>query len=439
MECPFCHAPVTEDVEFCPQCGKALKTEYAKEKALFQEETPKKKIPTEPILWCAVAVLLLVIALLCVFVFGRPTPSDPDASLTGGKNYTVSHEAFTDEIASKEVVFSSKGDDQNAIDNKTLAMYYWDTIYAFYENYAYYLQYIGFDPATLETTPCAIAQEQTWQEYFLSEAMNRYRSQNAVYRTAMKEGYTLPEDAQKTYDSNVADMNANENLPDLLLQTYGAGVTREDYLAYWTVQYYYSVYMSEKMQEIQYTDDDLSDFYDAHAEEYASIRIPKVSKPVMHVRHILITPAEPKAEADWAVAKNTAQQVYDTYLSGEQTETAFASLAKLHSEDGNAADGGLYENVYPGQMVEEFEAWCFDESRKAGDTDIVETEFGYHIMYYVGQGDYIYWQEMVKMDYLSEETNNWVAEIRSDYTLTYDLESIALTLPGQILAPQVAE
>ena len=38
-------------------------------------------------------------------------------------------------------------------------------------------------------------------------------------------------------------------------------------------------------------------------------------------------------------------------------------------------------------MVEAFENWVYDEDRKAGDVDIVETEYGQHIMYFVGDGD----------------------------------------------------
>ena len=44
-----------------------------------------------------------------------------------------------------------------------------------------------------------------------------------------------------------------------------------------------------------------------------------------------------------------------------------------------------------GQMVEEFDAFCFDENRKSGDTAIVYGESGsyagYHVMYFVGEGD----------------------------------------------------
>ena len=50
---------------------------------------------------------------------------------------------------------------------------------------------------------------------------------------------------------------------------------------------------------------------------------------------------------------------------------------------GSASTGGLYADVAPGDMVDEFNDWCFDASRKPGDTGIVQTEFGFHVMYFV--------------------------------------------------------
>ena len=99
------------------------------------------------------------------------------------------------------------------------------------------------------------------------------------------------------------------------------------------------------------------------------------------VRHILV-----EDEA-------TANDILAQYNAGAQTEDAFAALAQEYSTD-NADEGGLYTGVYRGQMVAPFEDWCFDASRKAGDTGIVETDYGYHVMYYVGSSDYAYWQEL---------------------------------------------
>ena len=85
-----------------------------------------------------------------------------------------------------------------------------------------------------------------------------------------------------------------------------------------------------------------------------------------------------------ANAYQTAQNILQQYLDGEHTEEAFAALATQFSEDpGSVENGGLYEQVPVGQMVEPFESWCLAEGRKPGDVGIVETEYGYHVMYFV--------------------------------------------------------
>ena len=52
----------------------------------------------------------------------------------------------------------------------------------------------------------------------------------------------------------------------------------------------------------------------------------------------------------------------------------------------NTADSGVfYDNVLKGEMVAEFEEWLFDENRTLGDTGVVQTEFGFHVMLYRGE------------------------------------------------------
>ena len=48
--------------------------------------------------------------------------------------------------------------------------------------------------------------------------------------------------------------------------------------------------------------------------------------------------------------------------------------------------GGLYTRVTKGWAVEAFNDWCFDASRKDGDTGVVDTTYGSHVMYFVGYG-----------------------------------------------------
>ena len=99
----------------------------------------------------------------------------------------------------------------------------------------------------------------------------------------------------------------------------------------------------------------------------------------VNVRHILVSD------------EATANDVLARFNAGE----AFADLAAEYSTDtGSASNGGLYENVYIGQMVKPFEDWCFDASRQAGDTGIVQTDYGYHVMLFVGRSGYAYWQQL---------------------------------------------
>lgn len=107
---------------------------------------------------------------------------------------------------------------------------------------------------------------------------------------------------------------------------------------------------------------------------------------------------------------NKAVEVLTTYLEGDKTEDAFAALAVLHSADGNAADGGIYEDTPEGKMVAEFEGWALDESRKAGDVGIIETTYGYHIMYFI-ETNTTTWADTIRTDLASEKYNEFSEEL----------------------------
>lgn len=82
-------------------------------------------------------------------------------------------------------------------------------------------------------------------------------------------------------------------------------------------------------------------------------------------------------------ALEAAQKILAEYNTGDRTKESFEELANKNTED----SGVFYDNIKKGDMVESFENWVYDEERKAGDVDIVETEYGQHIMYFVGDGD----------------------------------------------------
>ena len=152
------------------------------------------------------------------------------------------------------------------------------------------------------------------------------------------------------------------------------------------------------------------------------------SFPMVNVRHILVnfeggttdsttgetTYTEDEKQAAWT----KAEELLNTWKSGEATEESFAALANEHSGDtGSNTNGGLYEDVYPGLMVEPFEDWCYD-SHNAGDTGLVETDFGVHIMYYVGLTEQTFRDFLITNTLMSADTEEWYNGL---------LESMAVT------------
>lgn len=121
----------------------------------------------------------------------------------------------------------------------------------------------------------------------------------------------------------------------------------------------------------------------------------------VNVRHILVIP-ETDDDADavnatdeqWAAAYESAQSILEEFNASDKTADSFGTLAETYSEDtgsNSEGAGGLYEDVTPGQMLDTFSYWCFSE-RTAGDTGIVKTKFGYHIMYFDSESDTEVWK-----------------------------------------------
>ncbi len=136
----------------------------------------------------------------------------------------------------------------------------------------------------------------------------------------------------------------------------------------------------------------------------------------VNVRHILLLAND---EAALKKARNEAEEILANFKAGAATEEVFGTLALQYSEDtGSCYSGGLYNNVAPGEMVEAFDAWCFDEARAAGDTGIVETEYGVHIMYFVSDG-LIDWQASVSNDIINEAftafSTEWTTAHKSEF------------------------
>ncbi len=116
-----------------------------------------------------------------------------------------------------------------------------------------------------------------------------------------------------------------------------------------------------------------------------------------------------------ATAKASAETIYTEWKNGDKTEDTFAALAKEKSEDtGSATNGGLIEQVVIGQMVPSFEKWSCDPARKTGDTGIIESTYGYHLMYYVGKSKEAYWKTSIRSTLGGEDYNDYMETLAEE-------------------------
>lgn len=134
-----------------------------------------------------------------------------------------------------------------------------------------------------------------------------------------------------------------------------------------------------------------------------------------NVRHILVHINDNVTEED---AKAKAEEIFAEWQNGEHTEEAFAALANKYSDDtGSNTNGGLYENVYPGEMVTAFDEWVFAVDHQPGDVAIIESEYGYHIMYFVSMNEKPQWMNTAESAMRSADYDEWYEGITANYPI----------------------
>ncbi len=162
------------------------------------------------------------------------------------------------------------------------------------------------------------------------------------------------------------------------------------------------------------------------------------------VRHMLFSvekasDTDADAEAKNAESDRKAKEKADEIFAQWQqnpTEENFAQLAEKNSSDSSSAvNGGLIERIPRNMTVEEFDAWCFDASRKSGDAAIVKTSYGYHIIYYVKQ-DVPAWQVPVISDISGKNLTKFMDDLAALYPLGKNDKGIAKALDSYNLVQQ---
>lgn len=364
-----------------------------------------------------------------------PADGNPD-DVTCKGSYTAEDEAV---VSAREKVVATAGEYELTLGQ--LQVYYWMEFRNFMSQYGTYASYFGLDVSQpLDTQMCSGLEEaRTWQQFFLEGALNSWNNYRAMAAEADANGFELTEQQRSAIDNAAAELeeaaaaNGFESGIAMLHSSLGAGAELEDYVYFMELYYKANGYYAQIAQGFEPTDEQLDDYFEEHAEGYASSGITKDTK-LVNVRHILVYPegadgtnlaTQEFSDEAWAASEKKAQEILDQFLAGDKTEESFAALANEYSEDpGSNTNGGLYENVSEGEMVAAFNDWCFDAARQVGDTGIVKTNYGYHVMYF--SGSQTTWQKYARNDYMVENATAAAKEIAAKLPMTVQYSDILL-------------
>ena len=468
MNCKFCNAELPEEMTCCPVCGKenleeavvdeaaeeiveaaeeGMTTEETAEEAVTSEETAEEAVSSEeteeavaeeapkqkPKLWLVILAIIGAVALLGVLV---------GAVLYGvgafdkTESYTVSDEKA---VSARETVVATLGDEK--LTNSALQVYYWQAANDLYNSYGYYL-----DASVLDFSKPFDEQiydeelNMTWQQFFLEGALTTWSRYAALCMQGGEEGYTLPADAQAYLDEIPAQLDemaisyGYEDADQMLTTDMSIACDRNGYMEYLRTNFYAGQYLDSKYDSLIPTMAEIEAYYAENEATLSEEGIADDGSVSVDVRHILFCPqggtedAEGNitySDAEWEACRVKAQDLLDQWKAGETTEESFAQLAMEYTEDpGSMSTGGLYTDVVVGQMVEPFENWCFDESRKTGDNGLVQTSYGYHIMYFVDSEEI--WIANVRDNIIYERSLAIVDEAAAKWTPNVKYNKIAM-------------
>ncbi|MCC3869185.1 peptidylprolyl isomerase [Terrisporobacter mayombei] len=133
--------------------------------------------------------------------------------------------------------------------------------------------------------------------------------------------------------------------------------------------------------------------------------------------HILLKTQDKEGKELSAEKKKEAKKKAEEALAKVKAGEDFAKVAKEYSQDSSASNGGDLGSFGKGQMVPEFEKAAFN-MKKGEISDIVETQYGYHIIKITDRVDkqetYDDVKDKIKTTLASEKYTEYVEKLKKD-------------------------
>lgn len=428
--CRYCGARMKKDSKICPTCGKSnAPGKVAKERK--KQRNKKIAIVTAAIV-LAVAILVPTVYFTVKGILWLNRPND----VYYHDSYTATKEEV---VAARDTVVATMG--EHKLTSAQLQVFYWAQVYDVINYYASQnmLSFVMDLKTPLDQQIFDEETGMTWQQKFLEEALGTWKEYTLLAEKAQKEGFQLPEEQEeylKNLESSLEEsakkagyISVNNYLSVIMCPS----CTFEDYAAYVRLYYTANTYLDQWQRDSEVTDAEMETYFSENENILkAQYGVTKDSGLLTSVRHILVRVEGGKTNEDgetvysdeeWAAAKKEALALLDEWKAGKMTEDSFAALANKKSDD--AQSGGLFVGInkssqYPKNWLD----WALHKDRTPGETGLVKTEAGYHVMYYVNSEEG--WTYYSRNGIQATKAGEMVEKLLEENTLVTDYQQITL-------------
>ena len=416
MNCKKCNAELEKGAAVCPDCGEPVAVKNG-----------KKRIAVVAIIVAAAIILGLAGYGIYYWIQHRPVVL---------KSYSATEEEM---LASADTVVATIGDQSLTL--RQLQMFYAMEVYGFLEERYEDLSELKLDyTKPLDKQACYFDNKISWQKFFLDCALESWHQFSSMSLAAKANDFKLDEAMQTELDSLEADMEdvaleaGYASASEMVADEINTVVDLQTYIDYIVFTRSGVAYFNTLVEKIEATEQDIETYFAANSAYFEMYGITKNSENLAGVRHILLVPEGGKTddlgnvtytESQWEACRVKADKLLKEFLKNNPSESAFAALANKHSQDpGSNTTGGLYEAFPKGAMMQPFEDWSFDAARKPGDTGLVKTDVGYHIMYFVQLQPE--WSYYAKNGFVNEKAIEILEGIQKEYAITTDWDKVMI-------------
>ena len=208
------------------------------------------------------------------------------------------------------------------------------------------------------------------KEQVQKQALEKIQEFKIQYKKAQEAGIKFDENDEKMLDSQIqqliADMGGLEAAEGEVRQAYG--ISLQEYKQVCKDLILTQKYAEAEYDKVKVSEKETEDYYNTHKEDYDSVT----------VTHILISTVSEDGGQISSQEKLAAGKKAEELLTRIEAGEDFKKLAEEYSDDPGVKENGGQYTFGKGEMVEPFENWAFTHA--PGDTGIVETDYGYHVM-----------------------------------------------------------